>query len=63
MKNQTQGLEHASIRQYCKTTRLPTVGTNFQSLAEQAKQNCPLSKLLRAAKISLTARLLTSQRA
>jgi len=32
----------------------------FQSLAEQAKKNCPLSKLLRAAEISLTARLLTS---
>ena len=30
----------------------------FQSLAEQAKKNCPLSKLLRAAEITLTARLL-----
>ena len=40
MKNQTQALEHASIRQYCKATRLPTVGANFQSLAEQAvKEN------------------------
>jgi osmotically inducible protein OsmC len=34
----------------------------FQSLAEQAKTNCPISKLLRAAKISLIARLLTGQR-
>jgi lipoyl-dependent peroxiredoxin len=31
----------------------------FQTLAEQAKKNCPLSKLLRAAEIKLTARLLT----
>jgi hypothetical protein len=40
VKNQTQALEHASIRQYCKATRLPTVGANFQSLAKQAvKEN------------------------
>jgi hypothetical protein len=40
MKNQTQALEHARIQQYCKATRLPTVGANFVSLAEQAvKEN------------------------
>ncbi len=40
MKNQTQALEHASVRQYCKAARVPAVGANFQSLAEQAvKEN------------------------
>jgi len=36
MKNRTQALEHASVRQYCKTVRVPTVGANFVALAEQA---------------------------
>jgi len=36
MKKQTQALEHASIQQYCKAARLPTVATNFVSFAEQA---------------------------
>jgi DNA replication protein DnaC len=36
MKNQTEALEHASVRQYCKAVRVPTVGANFVSLAEQA---------------------------
>ena len=36
MKNQTQALEHASVLQYCKAVRLPTVGANFVALAEQA---------------------------
>ena len=36
MKNQAQALEHASIQQYCKAARLPTVAANFVSLAEQA---------------------------
>ena len=32
--------EHASVRQYCKAVRMPTVGANFVSLAEQAvKEN------------------------
>src|ERR1017187_4867328 len=40
MKNQTESLEHASGRQYCKAVRMPTVGANFVSLAEQAvKEN------------------------
>jgi len=40
MKNPTEALEHASVRQYCKTVRMPTVGANFVSLAEQAvKEN------------------------
>ncbi len=49
MKNQTQALEHASIRQYCKATRLPTVGANFHSLAEQAvKENHSHTRYLEA---------------
>jgi len=36
MKNQTEALEHASVRQYCKAVRTPTIGANFVSLAEQA---------------------------
>jgi DNA replication protein DnaC len=40
MKNQTEALEHASVKQYCKAARVPTVGANFISLAEQAvKEN------------------------
>src|SRR5512140_228833 len=40
MKNQTECLEHASVRQYCKAARVPTIGANFLSLAEQAvKEN------------------------
>jgi DNA replication protein DnaC len=40
MKSQMEALEHASVRQYCKTVRVPTVGANFVSLAEQAvKEN------------------------
>jgi DNA replication protein DnaC len=40
MKNQAEALEHASVRQYCKAVRVPTVGANFVSLAEQAvKEN------------------------
>src|ERR1700691_5501995 len=36
MKNQTESLEHASVRQYCKAVRVPTIGANFLTLAEQA---------------------------
>ena len=39
MRNQTQvlgQLEQASIQQYCKVARLPSVAANFVSLAEQA---------------------------
>jgi len=40
MKNQSEALEHASVRQYCKTVRVPAIGANFVSLAEQAvKEN------------------------
>ncbi len=40
MKNQTETLEHASVRQYCKSVRVPTIGANFVSLSEQAiKEN------------------------
>ena len=31
MKNQTESLEHASVRQYCKAVRVPTIGANFLS--------------------------------
>jgi DNA replication protein DnaC len=40
MKNPTEPLEHASVRQYCKAVRMPAIGANFVSLAEQAvKEN------------------------
>lgn len=40
MKNTTESLEHASVRQYCKAVRVPTVASNFVSLAEEAvKEN------------------------
>ena len=43
---------------------VPGIDSNtFQRIAESAKQNCPLSKLLSAADITLTARLLSGQRA
>ena len=40
MKNRTEALEHASVRQYCKAVRTPSIGANFVSLSEQAiKEN------------------------
>jgi DNA replication protein DnaC len=40
MRNQTQALEQASIKQYCKAVRVPVIGSNFVTLAEQAvKEN------------------------
>jgi len=40
MKNPTESLEQASVRQYCKAVRMPAVGANFISMAEQAaKEN------------------------
>ena len=36
MKNQNHALEYASVLQYCKAVRLPTVAANFVPLAEQA---------------------------
>jgi len=40
MKSPMETLEHASVRQYCKSVRMPVIGANFVSLAEQAvKEN------------------------
>src|SRR5947209_12782954 len=40
MKSQTEALEQASVRQYCKAVRMPTIAANFLPLAEQAaKEN------------------------
>ena len=40
MKTVTGSLEHASIRQYCKSVRVPAIGANFVTIAEQAvKEN------------------------
>lgn len=36
MKQQTEALEQASVRQYCKAVRMPAVAANFIPLAEQA---------------------------
>jgi len=36
MKNSTENLDHASVRQYCKAVRVPVIGANFLTLAEQA---------------------------
>jgi len=40
MKNSTESLDHASVRQYCKAVRVPVIAANFLTLAEQAaKEN------------------------
>lgn len=42
MSQDTAALQEASVRQYCKAVRVPVIGANFVSLAEQAvreKQN------------------------
>jgi DNA replication protein DnaC len=40
MKAVSESLEHASVRQYCKAVRVPTIASNFVSLAEEAvKEN------------------------
>lgn len=40
MKNSTESLEQASVRQYCKAVRVPVIAANFVGLAEQAvKEN------------------------
>jgi DNA replication protein DnaC len=36
MRQQTEALEQASVRQYCKAVRMPAVAANFIPLAEQA---------------------------
>jgi DNA replication protein DnaC len=36
----TEGLEHASVKQYCKAVRTPAIAASFVSMAEQAvKEN------------------------
>lgn len=35
-KLETQALEQASVKQYCKAVRVPVIGAHFVSLAEQA---------------------------
>ena len=40
MKSASETLEHASVQQYCKAVRMPTIAANFLALAEQAvKEN------------------------
>lgn len=40
MKSASENLEHASVKQYCKAVRVPTIAANFLALAEQAvKEN------------------------
>jgi DNA replication protein DnaC len=40
MKSVSENLEHASVKQYCKAVRMPTIAANFLALAEQAvKEN------------------------
>ena len=40
MKNSTESLDHASVRQYCKAVRVPVIAANFLTLADQAvKEN------------------------
>lgn len=40
MKNAADNLQHASVRQYCKAVRVPTIAANFIPLAGQAvKEN------------------------
>lgn len=36
MTHQTEALEQASVRQYCKAVRMPAIAANFIPLAEQA---------------------------
>src|SRR4051794_11152460 len=36
MRQETEALEQASVRQYCKAVRMPAVAANFIPLAEQA---------------------------
>src|SRR5689334_10551901 len=49
MKNPTQALEHATIKQYCKAVRMPAIGANFATLAEQAvKENQSHTRYLEA---------------
>jgi len=49
MKNATESLEHASVRQHCKAVRVPVIAANFVSLAEQAvKENHSHTRYLEA---------------
>ncbi len=41
VKSQSEPLEQASVRQYCKAVRTPAIAANFVSLAEQAVKRKP----------------------
>ncbi len=36
MTQQTRALEHATVRQYCKTLKVPVIGANFARVCEEA---------------------------
>ena len=36
MTQQTQALEHATVRQYCKALKVPVIGANFARVSEEA---------------------------
>jgi DNA replication protein DnaC len=36
MSQQTQALEHATVKQYCKALRVPVIGANFARVSEEA---------------------------
>lgn len=36
MSQQTQALEHATVKQYCKALRVPVMGANFARVSEEA---------------------------
>lgn len=38
MTSTSVAIDHASVRQYCKQLRTPTIGTQFERLAEEARQ-------------------------
>jgi DNA replication protein DnaC len=38
MTSASVAIDHATVRQYCKQLRTPTIGTQFERLAEEARQ-------------------------
>jgi DNA replication protein DnaC len=38
MTSASVAMDHATVRQYCKQLRTPTIGTQFERLAEEARQ-------------------------
>jgi DNA replication protein DnaC len=38
MNSASAAMDHATVRQYCKQLRTPTIGTQFERLAEEALQ-------------------------